>query len=93
MRIQDRQLHHPPMQSSALTSTTEGGRWAQHSPHSWATSRDYCTYPSASNFFLFSMICRESRKSCYPQGIWLPTTSRGAAGCQICLGRAAASPE
>lgn len=53
-------------------------------------SRDHCTYPSASNFFLFSMICRENTKSCYPQGIWLLTGGRGAGGCQIHLRRAAA---
>lgn len=39
------------------------------------------------------MICRESTKSCYPQGIWLLTATREAGGCQIHLGRAAARPE
>lgn len=40
-----------------------------------AQSRDNFTNPSASNFFLFSMICRESTKSSYPQGSWLPTAA------------------
>lgn len=33
---------------------------------------DVFTNPSASNFFLFSMICRESTKSRYPQGSCCP---------------------
>lgn len=40
-----------------------------------AKNRDNFTNPSASNFFLFSMICRESTKLHYPQGSWLPTTT------------------
>lgn len=53
-------------------------------PCSRAHSRDNFTNPSASNFFLFSMICRESTESHYPWGSCLPhNCSREVVGCKI----------